>query len=158
MTFSELFDLEWALETIFWEETFLLMSENRVNPHTSVAQKVADEVVFRCFQGVGVKFFLNRIILTPSDFWYVFVGKYQFKPFQLSFLVDFYIKITFLVRWFYSLFERMRLKRKNDVNSHLHAFNHIVLYKRYLFFPDLAMSQCWSAIFCATGVWGYRRW
>ena len=26
--------------------------------------------------------------------------------------------------------------------------------KRYLFFAELAMSQRWSAIFCATGVWG----
>ena len=30
---------------------------NKVNPHTPVAQKVADEVVFRRFQGEVVKFF-----------------------------------------------------------------------------------------------------
>ena len=40
----------------------------RVNPHTPVMQKVADEVVFRRFQGEGVEFFLNRTSLTPSDF------------------------------------------------------------------------------------------
>ena len=28
------------------------------NPHTPVAQKVADEIVFRRFQGEGVEFFL----------------------------------------------------------------------------------------------------
>ena len=28
-----------------------------INPHTPVAQKVADEVVFRRFQGEGVDFF-----------------------------------------------------------------------------------------------------
>ena len=27
------------------------------NPHTPIAQKIADEVVFRCFQGEGVEFF-----------------------------------------------------------------------------------------------------
>ena len=28
------------------------------NPHTPIAQKVADEVIFRRFQGEGVEFFL----------------------------------------------------------------------------------------------------
>ena len=32
-----------------------------------VAQKVADEVVFRRFQGEGVEFFLNRTSLTPPQ-------------------------------------------------------------------------------------------
>ena len=31
--------------------------QNDFNPHTPVAQKVADEVVFRRFQGEGVEFF-----------------------------------------------------------------------------------------------------
>ena len=48
----------------------------------------------------------------PSDFWCASFGKYRFKPFQISFFSGFYIKIMFWVRWFYSLFERMRLKRK----------------------------------------------
>ena len=43
-------------------------NKNTLNPHTPVAQKIADEVVFRCFLGKGVKFFLNRTSLTPSDF------------------------------------------------------------------------------------------
>ena len=31
----------------------------RFNPHTPVAQKTADEVVFRRFQGEGVEFFFK---------------------------------------------------------------------------------------------------
>ena len=63
----------------------------------------------------------------------------------------------FLVRWFYSLFERMRLKRKKrclfrKTNLQSHHF----IEKRYLFFADLAMSQRWYAIFCATGAWGAK--
>ena len=59
----------------------------------------------------------------------------------------------------YSLSERMRLKRKNDGYSHWPAFklNMIIisiLMKNVPIFADLAMSQCWSAIFCATGVLG----
>ena len=38
-----------------------------INPQAPVAQKIADEVVFRRFQGEGVEF-LNRTSLTPSDF------------------------------------------------------------------------------------------
>jgi len=39
-----------------------------VNPQAPVAQKIANEVVFRRFEGEGVEFFLNRTSLTPSDF------------------------------------------------------------------------------------------
>ena len=40
------------------------------NPQAPVAQEIADEVVFRRFQGEGVEFFYNRTSLTPpsSDF------------------------------------------------------------------------------------------
>ena len=34
------------------------LKESELDPHTLVMQKVADEVVFRCFQGEGVEFFL----------------------------------------------------------------------------------------------------
>ena len=83
-----------------------------LNPQAPVTQKTVDEVIFRRFQGEGVEFFFNRTSLTPSDFWCASFGKYRFKPFQISFFIGFYIKIIFWVRWFYSLFERMRLKRK----------------------------------------------
>ena len=42
---------------------YLVEREQTVNPHTPVAQKDADEVVFRRFQGEGVEFFLNRTSL-----------------------------------------------------------------------------------------------
>ena len=32
--------------------------------------------------------------------------------------------------------------------------NNIILCKKGTFFAELAMSQRWSEIFCATGVWG----
>ena len=38
-----------------------------INPQTPVAQKIADEVVFRRSQGEGVEFFLNRTSLTPHQ-------------------------------------------------------------------------------------------
>ena len=36
-----------------------------IDPQAPVAQKVADEVVFRRFGGEGVEFFFNRTSLTP---------------------------------------------------------------------------------------------
>ena len=45
---------------------FLKLQYIDIDPHTPIAQKVADEVVFRRFQ--GVEFFLNRTSLNPSDF------------------------------------------------------------------------------------------
>ena len=36
-----------------------------VNPQAPVAQKIADEAIFRRFQGEGVEFFLTRTSLTP---------------------------------------------------------------------------------------------
>ena len=35
-----------------------------INPQAPVAQKIADELVFRRFQGEEVEFFLNRTSLT----------------------------------------------------------------------------------------------
>ena len=39
-----------------------------LNPHTPVAQKIADEVVFRRFQGERVEFFKSDLTAPPSDF------------------------------------------------------------------------------------------
>ena len=39
----------------------------KINPPAPVAQKIADEVVFRRFQGEEVEFFLNRTSLA-TDF------------------------------------------------------------------------------------------
>ena len=38
-----------------------------VNPQAPVVQKIADEVVFRRFQGEEVEFFFNLTSLTPSS-------------------------------------------------------------------------------------------
>ena len=35
-----------------------------LDPQAPVAQKIEDEVLFRCFQGEGVEFFLNQTSLT----------------------------------------------------------------------------------------------
>ena len=101
---------------------------------------------------------LKKIKMGPhwpsSDFWCASFGKYRFKPFQISFFTGFYIKIMFWVRWFYSLFERMRLKRKKmfiQTNQPLFTSFYI---KKYLFFAELAVSQRLFAFFCTTGAWG----
>ena len=87
-------------------------------PQAPVAQKIADEVGFRHFQGEGVEFFQIGPLWPPSDFWCASFEKYQFKPFQLSFSVGFYVKIMFWVRWFYSLFEWMTLEKKRTMFIH----------------------------------------
>ena len=35
--------------------------DEQINPHTPVAQKIADEVVFQRFQGEGVEFFKSDL-------------------------------------------------------------------------------------------------
>ena len=42
----------------FWNSIYLVLSTSSdLNPQAPVAQKTADEVVFRRFQGEGVEFF-----------------------------------------------------------------------------------------------------
>ena len=55
-----------------------------VNPHTLVAQKVEDKVIYRRFEGEGVEFFLIIFL------------KYQFNHFQLSFFRGFFYQDHFL--------------------------------------------------------------
>ena len=44
------------------------------------------------------------------------------------------------------------LVKRNLINQ---SWNHFrFIWKRYLFFAELAMSQRWCAIFCATSAWG----
>ena len=113
------------------------------NPHAPVAQKVADEVVFRRFQGEGVEFFLIGPHWPPSDFWCASFEKYQFKPFQLSFFSGFLYRDLFWFRWFYTLSERMRLRGKT-------MFIHINQSLITSFYIK-------KTIFCTTGVWGVNR-
>ena len=113
-------------------------------------------MVFRHFLGEGVEFFFKSDLTDPpSDFWCAFFGNYRFKPFQISFSNGFYIKIMFWVTWFYNLFERMRLKRKNDGYSHRPLVTSFYIKSTY-FFAELAIQR-WSPIFCATGAWGVKQ-
>ena len=98
-------------------------------------------------------FFLIGSHWPPSHFLCAFFGNYRFKPFKISFFSGFYIKIMFWVRWFYSLFERMRLERKRTMFIHTNQPLITSFYiKRCLFFAELAISQRWSALF-----WPRRR-
>ena len=54
-----------------------------VNPRAPVAQKIADEVVFRHCRGEGVEFF------KIGPHWRTSFGNYRFKPFQISFFSGF---------------------------------------------------------------------
>ena len=79
----------------FWQYKKKKLRNFSINPQTLVAQKIADEVVFRRFQGEQVEFFKIGPHWPPSDFWCASFGNYQFRLFQLSFSVWFYIKICF---------------------------------------------------------------
>jgi len=51
---------------IYSGSSFVIKADiSSFNPKAPIAQKIADEVVFRRFQGEGVEFFLNRTSLTP---------------------------------------------------------------------------------------------
>ena len=98
-----------------------------INPHTPVAQKVANEVVFWRFQGEGVEFFLIGPHWPPSDFWCASSGSFQFKPFQ---------------------FQKMKInEREGSVKSDL---------KNSTSLPWKRRKTISFATFCATGVWGLR--
>ena len=100
--------------------------------------------------------FLKSDLPDPnSDFWCASFRKYRFKPFKISFFSSFYIKIMFWVRWFNSLFERMGSETKITIIIHTNQPLITSIYiKEIPIFAELAMSQRWSAIFCATSALG----
>ena len=56
------------IEIIYVSEKIMKL-ESKINPQAPVAQKTADEVVFRHFQGEGVEFFFKSDLTDPpSDF------------------------------------------------------------------------------------------
>ena len=65
---------------IFHNNLLVVLVEHylKLNPHTPVAKKVADEVVFRRLQGEGVDFFKSDLTDPLSDFWCASFGKYEF--------------------------------------------------------------------------------
>ena len=76
---------------IFWLNQY-------VDPQAPVAQKIADEVVFRRLQGEGVEFFKIGPHWPPQIFDAHFLEITDLSPPRFNFLVDFYI--MFWVRWF----------------------------------------------------------
>ena len=76
----------------------LKYTDSILNPHTSIAQKVTDEVVFRRFQDEGVDFFKSDLTDLFSIFDVHLLENTNLSPFSLYFSVSFYIKIFFLVR------------------------------------------------------------
>ena len=85
---------------------------NNLNPKTPIALKITDKVVFRRFRGEGVEFFKSDLTDPPSEFFCASFVKYRLKPFQISFLSGFYIKVMFWVRWF---FAEVRVKREMQI-------------------------------------------
>ena len=61
-----------------------------LNPHTPVAQKVADEVGFRRFQGEGVEFFKSELTDPPQIFDAYLLEKTNLSP------SSFHISVVFL--------------------------------------------------------------
>ena len=67
-----------------------------LKPHTPVAQKVANEVFFRRFQGEEVEFILNRpSLIHPQIFDAHLLESTNLSPSSLHFSVGFYFKIFF---------------------------------------------------------------
>ena len=72
--------------------------------------------------------------LTPSDFWWASLEGTNVSPSSFNFPVGQEKKTMFI-----------------HTDQPLTTSFYI---KKYLFFAELAISQRWSAIFCATGAWG----
>ena len=119
-----------------------------------VAKKTANKVVFRRFQGEGVEFFKIRPHWPHQIFDAHLLVKTNLCPSRFPFSVSFKWRLCFgqIVN---SLFKRMGLKRKRAMFIHTNQPLIKAFYiKRYSFSAELAMSQHWSVLFCATGAWG----
>ena len=67
-----------------------------LNPHTPVAQKIADELGFQRFQGEGVEFFKSDLTDPPLQIFDAhLLENTNLSPSSLHFSVGFYIKICF---------------------------------------------------------------
>ena len=64
-----------------------------------------------------------------------------------------FIKIIFWVRWLKAYSNEWVWKKMMFIHTNQSLITSFYI-KRCLFLAELAMSQCWSAIFCVTGVWG----
>ena len=59
------------------------------------AQKIADEVIFRRFQGEAVEFFISDLTDTPQIFDAHLLENTNLSPSSFHFSVGFYFKIIF---------------------------------------------------------------
>ena len=67
-----------------------------MNSHRPVVQKVANEALFRCFQGEGVEFFFKSDLTDlPQIFDAHLLDNTNLSPSRFHFSVGFYIKICF---------------------------------------------------------------
>ena len=80
---------------VFREFSFRIDHLCNINPHTPVAKKVADEVVYRRFQGEGVEFFKSDFTDPPQIFDAHLFENTNLSPSRIYFSVGFYIKIMF---------------------------------------------------------------
>ena len=84
-----------------------------------------------------------------------FLKKKRFKPFQISFFSGFFISSSYFESDFFKPYSNEWDRREKTMFIHTNQPLITSFYiKTYLFFAELAMSQRWSAIFCATGAWG----
>ena len=65
------------------------------NPQALVAQKIADEVIFRRFQGEGVEFFLSDLIDPPQIFDAHLLENTDLSPSRFNFSVVFISRSCF---------------------------------------------------------------
>ena len=73
----------------------MLGSGLRVNPQAPVAQKIADEVVFRRFQGEGFDFFKSDLTDPLQIFDAHFLENTNFSPSRFHFSVGFISRSCF---------------------------------------------------------------
>ena len=67
-----------------------------LKPHTVVAQKVADEVVFQLFQGEGVEFSKSDLTDPPQIFDAHLLENTNLSPSSFRFSVAFYLSLMVL--------------------------------------------------------------
>ena len=90
----------------------------QINPHAPVAQKIADEVVFRRFRGEGSSFFKSDLTDSPLRF-----SMRIFWKIPISALLDFFFQ---LVLYQDHVLSQMVLKliRTNDIEKKIMMFIH----------------------------------
>ena len=128
------------------------------NPQALVAQKIEDEVVSRRFQGEGVEFFLKSDLTDPPQ---IFDAHFS-SPSRFHFSVGFISRSCFESEGFitYSNEWDWRDKKTMFIYTNQPLIRSFYIKKVPIFcrmtHSEWAMSQRWSAIFCATGAWGLR--